>query len=153
VFPISARSTRSCERPSVWGGMPHHLVEADLANGTLVPLKLAESDALTSISMSAIYRTDTPPGLAGRGLIDRRSAEGTQTSDRKAGTAGAAVCEEARSTGAQAGLIMLRRLGSAKQRVTRLAVCDVRSSGRANSPLPGTAASGAKRPFIPNGMP
>ena len=50
--------------------------------------------------MSAIYRTDTPPGLAGRGLIDWQSAEGTQTSDRKAGTAGAAVCEEARSTGA-----------------------------------------------------
>ncbi|NSM56044.1 LysR family transcriptional regulator, partial [Serratia marcescens] len=33
-----------------WGGMPHHLVEDDLANGTLVPLALAESDAPTSIS-------------------------------------------------------------------------------------------------------
>ena len=54
-----------------WGGMPHHLVEDDLANGTLVPLALAESDAPTSISMSAIYRTDTPPGPAGRWLIDR----------------------------------------------------------------------------------
>jgi len=54
-----------------WGGMPLHLVEADLANGALVPLTLAESDAATSISMSAIYRTDTPPGPAGRWLIDR----------------------------------------------------------------------------------
>jgi hypothetical protein len=51
--------------------MPLHLVEADLANGALVPLTLAESDAATSISMSAIYRTDTPPGPAGRWLIDR----------------------------------------------------------------------------------
>jgi DNA-binding transcriptional LysR family regulator len=60
-----------------WGGMPLHLVEADLASGTLVALKLAESDAPTSISMSAIYRTDTPPGPAGRWLIDRlkQSAE------------------------------------------------------------------------------
>ncbi len=67
-----------------WGGMPLHLVEADLANGTLVPLTLAESDAATSISMSAIYRTDTPPGPAGRWLIDRlkQSEEGAQTMDR-----------------------------------------------------------------------
>ena len=60
-----------------WGGMPLHLVEGDLATGTLVPLRLAESDSPTSISMSAIYRTDTPPGPAGRWLIDRlkQSAE------------------------------------------------------------------------------
>lgn len=54
-----------------WGGMPLHLVKGDITNGTLVPLRLAESDAATSISMSAIYRTDTPPGPAGRWLIDR----------------------------------------------------------------------------------
>ncbi len=53
-----------------WGGMPHHVVAADLADGTLVPLTLAESDGPASISMSAIYRTDSPPGPAGRWLID-----------------------------------------------------------------------------------
>lgn len=66
-----------------WGGMPLHMVESDLANGTLVQLTLAESDSPASISMSAIYRTDTPPGPAGRWLIGRlkQSADGTQTSD------------------------------------------------------------------------
>jgi len=67
-----------------WGGMPLHTVETDLANGTLVRLTLAESDSPTSIPMSAIYRTDTPPGPAGRWLIDRLklSADGAQTMDQ-----------------------------------------------------------------------
>ncbi|WP_257168279.1 LysR family transcriptional regulator [Bradyrhizobium sp. SRS-191] len=54
-----------------WGGMPFHVVEADLASGALVPLALAEAEADTQIRMSAVYRTDTPPGPAGRWLIDR----------------------------------------------------------------------------------
>lgn len=54
-----------------WGGMPLHVVEADLKSGELVPLNLLEADSKIPISMSAIYRTDTPPGPAGRWLIDR----------------------------------------------------------------------------------
>ncbi|MGJ4928309.1 LysR family transcriptional regulator [Bradyrhizobium sp. HKCCYLS2038] len=54
-----------------WGGMPFHVVEADLASGALVPLTLAGAEADTQIRMSAVYRTDTPPGPAGRWLIDR----------------------------------------------------------------------------------
>jgi hypothetical protein len=100
---------------------PYHLVDADLATGTLFPLKLAESDAPTSISMSAIYRTDTPPGPVGRGLIERlkQSAERTQTSDRSRSQAvsrrpapRARPLRRSGVHGAQAGLILLRRLGS-----------------------------------------
>lgn len=58
-----------------WGGMPHHVVEQDLANGALVPLALEEAESDARIAMSAVYRTDTPPGPAGRWLIDRLKAE------------------------------------------------------------------------------
>lgn len=66
-----------------WGGMPLHVVEADLANGDLVPLTLQESDSRVAIAMSAFYRTDTPPGPAGRWLIHRLKgiAEAARTSD------------------------------------------------------------------------
>jgi DNA-binding transcriptional LysR family regulator len=55
-----------------WGGMPLGSVEADLASGTLV--QIAVEGALLEghdMPMSAAYRTDTPPGPAGRWLIDR----------------------------------------------------------------------------------
>jgi DNA-binding transcriptional LysR family regulator len=54
-----------------WGGMPLGVVEADLASGALVPLALEDMDASLWMAMSAIYRTDSPPGPAGRWLIDR----------------------------------------------------------------------------------
>jgi DNA-binding transcriptional LysR family regulator len=54
-----------------WGGMPLDVVEADLANGALVPLTLESMDTTTGMAMSATYRTDAPPGPAGRWLIDR----------------------------------------------------------------------------------
>ncbi|MDU6668195.1 MAG: LysR family transcriptional regulator [Bradyrhizobium sp.] len=54
-----------------WGGMPYHVVEDDLQNGELVPLTLEQAESDTHIKMSAVYRTDTPPGPAGRWLIDR----------------------------------------------------------------------------------
>ena len=59
------------DRTTASEAKPYHLVEANLATGTLVPLRLAELDAPASISMSAIYRTDTPSDPAGRWLIDR----------------------------------------------------------------------------------
>jgi DNA-binding transcriptional LysR family regulator len=60
-----------------WGGMPFHVVEQDLASGALVPLVLEDAESDVRIAMSAVYRTDTPPGPAGRWLIDRLKDEGT----------------------------------------------------------------------------
>ena len=54
-----------------WGGMPLDLVEADLASSALVPLALEDMETSVLMAMSAIYRTDSPPGPAGRWLIDR----------------------------------------------------------------------------------
>lgn len=54
-----------------WGGMPLHAVEEDLASGALVPLTLEAMGLAERMPISAIYRTDTPPGPASRWLIDR----------------------------------------------------------------------------------
>jgi DNA-binding transcriptional LysR family regulator len=59
-----------------WGGMPLHVVAADLASGALVPLALEGLDTNVWMAMSATYRTDTPPGPAGRWLIDRLKGHG-----------------------------------------------------------------------------
>jgi DNA-binding transcriptional LysR family regulator len=58
-----------------WGGMPFAMVERDLADGSLVEIKLEDeqSDGLI-MPMSATYRTDCPPGPAGRWLIDHFKA-------------------------------------------------------------------------------
>jgi DNA-binding transcriptional LysR family regulator len=52
--------------------MPKDVIADDLANGTLVELR---ADSLPAegypITMFAVYRTDTPPGPAGRWFIDR----------------------------------------------------------------------------------
>ena len=50
-----------------WGSMPRHMVESDIALGSLVLLDAREDFALT---MSACYRASAPPGPAGRWLID-----------------------------------------------------------------------------------
>jgi DNA-binding transcriptional LysR family regulator len=55
-----------------WGGMPFGAVETDIASGALV--QIAVEGALLEghvMPMSAAYRTDMPPGPAGRWLIDR----------------------------------------------------------------------------------
>jgi hypothetical protein len=52
--------------------MPLHAIEADLASGALVEIK--PEGAPTGghvIEMWAVYRTDNPPGPAGRWFIDR----------------------------------------------------------------------------------
>lgn len=54
-----------------WGGMPLDGIEADLASGALVPLTLEDMETSIWMGMSAIYRMDSPPGPAGRWLIDR----------------------------------------------------------------------------------
>jgi DNA-binding transcriptional LysR family regulator len=59
-----------------FGGMPLHAIEADLASGTLV--EITTEDAPLGgrlIEMWAVYRTDSPPGPAGRWFIDRIKKE------------------------------------------------------------------------------
>jgi DNA-binding transcriptional LysR family regulator len=63
-----------------WGGMPLDVVEADLASGALVLLTLEDMDTSPWMTMSATYRTDSPPGPAGRWLIDRLKQTAKQES-------------------------------------------------------------------------
>ena len=55
-----------------WGGMPWHLVEAELQAGTLVEILPEDAPASgVMMPMYAAHRADTPPGPAGRWLIER----------------------------------------------------------------------------------
>jgi DNA-binding transcriptional LysR family regulator len=59
-----------------FGSLPLHMVEADLATGALV--QIATEDAPPGghvIAMWAVYRTDSPPGPAGRWFVDRLRQE------------------------------------------------------------------------------
>jgi DNA-binding transcriptional LysR family regulator len=55
-----------------WGGMPTHAVAGDLAAGRLVELKMEDvPPGGLVLAMAAVYPTSTPPGPAGRWLIER----------------------------------------------------------------------------------
>jgi len=55
-----------------FGGMPLHVIEADLASGALVEITTEDAPrGGRSMEMWAVYRTDSPPGPAGRWFIDR----------------------------------------------------------------------------------
>ena len=55
-----------------WGGMPLHVVEADLKAGRLKTLTIADLPKTgLKLDMSAAYPAATPPGPAGRWLIER----------------------------------------------------------------------------------
>jgi DNA-binding transcriptional LysR family regulator len=55
-----------------WGGMPLHAVKQDLADGKLVELTIEDVPQESLIlAMSAVYLAATPPGPAGRWLIER----------------------------------------------------------------------------------
>lgn len=59
-----------------FGCMPLHAVEADLESGALVQIRVEEGPPESQVvAMSAIYRTDSPPGPAGRWFIDRLKQE------------------------------------------------------------------------------
>ena len=53
-----------------WGGMPEPIVRADIKTGRLVRLNLPDWRG-GEYTMQAIHKTDTPPGPAGRWLIER----------------------------------------------------------------------------------
>src|SRR5258706_4752987 len=54
------------------GGMPVGVIKADLAKGSLVKIRLEDiPEGMLVMAMSAVFRTDTPPGPAGRWLIER----------------------------------------------------------------------------------
>ncbi|MET4291217.1 DNA-binding transcriptional LysR family regulator [Bradyrhizobium sp. LB8.2] len=55
-----------------WGGMPMHVVQADLTAGRLVELQIEDVPPGGMIlPMMAVYPTSAPPGPAGRWLIER----------------------------------------------------------------------------------
>jgi DNA-binding transcriptional LysR family regulator len=53
-----------------WGGMPEPIVRADIESGKLVRLNLPDWRG-GEYTMQAIHKIDTPPGPAGRWLIER----------------------------------------------------------------------------------
>jgi DNA-binding transcriptional LysR family regulator len=51
--------------------MPVELVRADLSRGSLVKIVAEDAPEGFVVSVRAVYRTDAPPGIAGRWFIDR----------------------------------------------------------------------------------
>jgi DNA-binding transcriptional LysR family regulator len=68
-----------------FGGLPVHMLEADLASGALVQITLEDTPPVARVlAMSAIYRTDSPPGPAARWLIDHLKQEDAHRSNERA---------------------------------------------------------------------
>jgi DNA-binding transcriptional LysR family regulator len=79
-----------------FGLMPLHTVERDLASGRLVQIKVEEAPAESRI-LSVIYRTDSPPGPAGRWFIDRLKQEDAKWLTEKASPPAPAITKRKRS--------------------------------------------------------
>ncbi|CAB3707082.1 HTH-type transcriptional regulator YhaJ [Paraburkholderia sediminicola] len=54
-----------------WGNMPYPSVADDIAAGRLVTIELEGIPSGYGLPMSVVYRSDSPPGLAGRWMIDQ----------------------------------------------------------------------------------
>lgn len=55
-----------------WGSMPEESVRSDLADGSLVRVLIEDAPrGGFAVGMRAVYRTDAPPGIAARWLIER----------------------------------------------------------------------------------
>src|SRR5437588_6305538 len=69
-----------------WGGMPMGVIKSDLANGSLVKIGIEDiPNANLVMVMSAVFRTDRPPGPAGRWLIEHlKSSAAPRASAAKA---------------------------------------------------------------------
>jgi DNA-binding transcriptional LysR family regulator len=62
-----------------YGALPLHLIEADLASGALVQIRIEDLPSEGFVmAMLAVYRTDSPPGPAGRWFIERLEQEVAQ---------------------------------------------------------------------------
>jgi DNA-binding transcriptional LysR family regulator len=69
-----------------YGGLPIHMVEADLASGALVQITTEDVPAAGRvIAMSAIYRSDSPPGPAGRSFIEHLKQQDVRQSKEETG--------------------------------------------------------------------
>src|SRR5216684_5107392 len=67
-----------------WGGMPVSVVETDLANGSLVTIRIeGVPEGHLVMPMSAVFKTDTPPGPAGRWLIERLKSNTGPVKERR----------------------------------------------------------------------
>ena len=55
----------------VWGMMPYPSVADDIAAGRLATIEVEGIPTTYKLPMSAIYRSDNRPSLAGRWMIDR----------------------------------------------------------------------------------
>jgi len=67
-----------------FGMMPLHVVEADLSSGAVVQIRVEDAPSgINVIGMSAIYRSESPPGPAGRWFIDRLKQEDTRPPKQK----------------------------------------------------------------------
>jgi DNA-binding transcriptional LysR family regulator len=89
-----------------FGRLPMHVIEVDLASGALVEIT-AESSPPEGyvIAMSAIYRTDSPPGPAGRWFIDRLKQQDARWLQEKARLSVAAPAKRQRSYDGSLALI------------------------------------------------
>jgi DNA-binding transcriptional LysR family regulator len=69
-----------------WGGMPVDAIETDLENRSLVKIAIEDiPDPNLVMVMSAVFRTDRPPGPAGRWLIEHlKSSAATHARSAKA---------------------------------------------------------------------
>jgi DNA-binding transcriptional LysR family regulator len=55
-----------------WGGMPVDAIKSDLASRSLVKIRLEDvPDGHLVLALSSVFRTDKPPGPAGRWLIEQ----------------------------------------------------------------------------------
>ena len=54
-----------------WGHTPLHMVQADLAKGTLVKIRFEGFAREMVMSMKAVFRKDAPAGPAGRAFIEQ----------------------------------------------------------------------------------
>lgn len=68
-----------------WGGMPAELVQHDLARGELAKIIVEDAPGGFVVAMSAVYRTEAPPGIAGRWFIDRLKQAGEDVTRKRAG--------------------------------------------------------------------
>jgi DNA-binding transcriptional LysR family regulator len=94
-----------------FGLMPLHMIEADLASGALIQIT-GESAPPEGhvIAMSAVYRTDSPPGPAGRWFIDRLKQEDARWLKESAPLSPAATAKRERPP--SRSLTMIRSLSS-----------------------------------------